>query len=282
MSAMPSSPVWMITGCSSGIGRELARAGLERGFRVALTARDPQRLRDLAAAHPKTALALALDVTDAAQRDDAVAQAERAFGAIDVLVNNAGYGYYAPIEEGDESAVRTMFETNFFGLVALTQRVLPAMRARRSGFVVNVSSVGGVVAHPGSGYYAASKFAVEAVSEALAKEAKHLGIRVLLVEPGPFRTRFLDNSQGVRGVRIADYEESVGVRRRAVYANAGKQAGDPMKAAEAIIAAVQSPSPPLRLLLGAEALRHVRAKIESMTRDIENWEATTLGADFGA
>jgi short-subunit dehydrogenase len=275
-----STPVWMVTGCSSGIGNALARALLERGFRVVLTARDPRTIEPLAAAHRETAVALALDVTDASQRERAVAEAERAFGRIDVLVNNAGYGYYAPIEEGDEAAVRAMFETNFFALVALTQRVLPAMRERRSGFVVNVSSVGGFVAHPGSGFYAASKFAVEAVSEALSKEAKHVGIRVLLVEPGPFRTRFLDNSKGVRGVRIGDYESTVGARRAAVYRTSGSQAGDPERAAAAIVDAVQSPSPPLRLVLGAQALGHIRDKMQSMTRDIDAWEATTLGADF--
>ena len=278
--ASPTTAVWMITGCSSGIGNELARQLLERGLRVVLTARDPRSVRELADAHRDTALALALDVTDIAQVDHAVAEAERAFGAIDVLVNNAGYGYYAPIEEGDDAAVRTMFDTNFFGLVALTQRVLPSMRRRRSGCIVNISSVGGIVAHPGSGFYAATKFAVEAVSEALSKETKPLGIRVLLVEPGPFRTRFLDNSRGDRGVAIADYEQTVGVRRAAVYAGSGKQAGDPARAAAAIIAAVQSPSPPLRLVLGAQALGHIRAKLQSMTQEIDAWEATTLAADF--
>ncbi len=275
-----AAPVWLITGCSSGIGNELARQLLERGLRVVLTARDPRSVRALADAHRDTAVAVALDVTDNAQIGHAVAAAERAFGAIDVLVNNAGYGYYAPIEEGDDAAVRTMFDANFFGLVALTQRVLPSMRRRRSGCIVNLSSVGGIVAHPGSGFYAATKFAVEAVSEALSKETRPLGIRVLLVEPGPFRTRFLDNSQGDRGVGIADYEQTVGVRRTAVYAGAGKQPGDPARAAAAIIAAVQSPSPPLRLVLGAQALGHIRAKLQSMTQEIDAWEATTLAADF--
>jgi NAD(P)-dependent dehydrogenase (short-subunit alcohol dehydrogenase family) len=279
---MPSStaPVWMITGCSSGIGRELAKQALERGFRVVLTARDPASIQDLAAAHPKSAIAVPLDVTDRQQIERAVAQAERTFGAIDVLVNNAGYGYFAPIEEGDEAAVRTMFETNFFAVVALMQRVVPSMRERRSGFIVNVSSVGGVVAHPGSGFYAATKFALEAASEALAKETKPLGIRVLIVEPGPFRTSFLENSRGDRGVRIADYEPTVGVRRSAVAATSGKQSGDPERGAAAIIAAVESPSPPLRLVLGSQALGLIRDKLAQMTRDMDAREKTTLGADF--
>jgi short-subunit dehydrogenase len=278
--AAAATPVWMITGCSSGFGRELARQTLERGFRVVLTARDPATIRALAAAYPDTALALALDVTRKDDIERAVDASRQAFGPIDVLVNNAGYGYYAPVEEGDEAAVRTMFETNFFGLVALTQAILPSMRVRRSGFIVNVSSVGGLVAHPGSGYYAATKFAVEAVSEALSKEVAPLGVRVLLVEPGPFRTRFIDNAQGAPAVRIPDYEPTVGVRRAAVQAASGKQPGDPVRGAAAIIAAVQSPSPPLRLVLGAQALGHVRAKLVTLTQEIDAWEATSVRTDF--
>jgi short-subunit dehydrogenase len=279
-STMPAPPAWFITGCSTGFGRELARQALERGLRVVLTARDPATLQEFAAAYPETTLALALDVTKKTEIERAIRASERAFGAIDVLVNNAGYGYYAPIEEGDETAVRTMFETNFFGLVALTQAVLPSMRTRRSGFIVNISSVGGLVAHPGSGYYAATKFAVEAVSEALSKEVAPLGIKVLLVEPGPFRTRFINNAQGDPNVRIADYAATVGVRRSAVQAASGKQPGDPARGAAAIISAVLSPAPPLRLVLGAQALGHIRAKMKSLSQDIEAWEATSLGSDF--
>jgi len=270
----------MITGCSTGFGRELARQTLERGFRVVLTARDPATLRDLASAHPTTALALALDVTKKADIERVVEESRRAFGPVDVLINNAGYGYYAPIEEGDEAAVRTMFETNFFGLVALTQALLPSMRERRSGFIVNISSVGGLVAHPGSGYYAATKFAVEAISEALSKEVAPLGIKVLLVEPGPFRTHFGNNSRGSPFVRIPDYADTVGARRAAVQAASGKQPGDPARGATAIISAVLSPSPPLRLVLGAQAIAHIRAKMKSLAHDIESWEAVSLGSDF--
>jgi len=172
-----------------------------------------------------------------------------------------------------------MFETNF-GLVALTQALLPSMRARRSGFIVNISSVGGLVAFPGSGYYAASKFAVEGLSEALSKEVGTLGIRVLLVEPGPFRTRFVENSQSAPSVRVPDYADTVGARRIAVQASRGKQPGDPAKAAAAIIAAVQSPSPPLRVVLGAQALGHIRAKLKALTQEIDTWEATTLASDY--
>jgi len=275
-----TTPVWMITGCSTGFGRELARQALERGFRVVLTARDPATLREFTVTYPDTALALALDVTQRAAIERAVLASQKAFGAIDVLINNAGYGYYAPVEEGDEDAVRAMFETNFFGLVALTQALLPSMRARRSGFIVNISSVGGLVAHPGSGYYAATKFAVEAVSEALSKETATLGIKVLLVEPGPFRTRFIDNAQGAPAVRIADYADTVGARRAAVQAASGKQPGDPARGAAAIIAAVLSPSPPLRLVLGAQALGHIRAKMKSLTEEMDAWERASLASDF--
>jgi len=281
-STKPAPPVWLITGCSTGFGRELARQALERGFRVVLTARDPATLQEFAAAYPDTALALALDVTQKTAIEHAIRASERAFGAIDVLVNNAGYGYYAPIEEGDEHAVRAMFETNFFGLVALTQALLPSMRTRRSGFIVNISSVGGLVAHPGSGFYAATKFAVEAVSEALSKEVAPLGIKVLLVEPGPFRTRFVDNAQGAPAVRIADYADTVGARRATVQASSGKQPGDPVRGATAIINAVVSPSPPLRLVLGAQALGHIRAKMKSLAHEIESWEPVSLGSDYPA
>lgn len=274
------TPVWMITGCSTGFGRELARQALERGFRVVLTARDPSTLQEIASAYPDTALARRLDVTRKSEIDRVLAESQRAFGVIDVLVNNAGYGYYAPFEEGDEASVRAMFEANFFGLVKLTQAVVPSMRERRSGFVVNISSVGGLVAHPGSGFYAATKFAVEAVSEALSKEVASLGIKVLLVEPGPFRTRFINNAKGEPGVRIPDYAATVGVRRSAVQAASGKQPGDPARGARAIISAVLSPSPPLRLVLGAQALEHIRAKMKSLSQDIEAWEATSLGSDF--
>ena len=273
-------PAWMITGCSTGFGRELARQLLESGFRVVVTARDPAGIRDLSEAYPETALPLTLDVTKKPEIERAALESERAFGAIDVLVNNAGYGYYAPVEEGDEAAVRRMFETNFFGLVALTKAILPSMRARRSGHIVNISSVGGLVAFPGSGYYAATKFAVEAISEALSKEVAPLGIRVLLVEPGPFRTRFVENSAEDASVRTPDYATTVGARRAAIKAGRGKQPGDPARAAAAIIAAVQSPSPPLRLVLGAQALGHVRAKLDALRQEINAWEETTLAADY--
>ncbi|HYG88999.1 MAG TPA: oxidoreductase [Azospirillum sp.] len=274
------TPVWFITGCSTGFGRDLARLVLERGWRVAATARDPRRIEDLVAAHPDRARALALDVTNPAQVQQAVRDAEQAFGGIDVLVNNAGYGYLSAIEEGEDAEIRAMFETNVFGLAAVTRAVLPGMRARRRGHIVNISSQGGLVGFPGSGYYAATKFAVEGLSEALSKEVAPLGIRVLLVEPGPFRTDWAGRSLKQSPTFIDDYEQTSGERRRQIAGYSGKQPGDPVRAAEAIIAAVQSPNPPLRLLLGRQALDNVRAKLESMAKEIDAWEGTTVGADF--
>ena len=181
-------PVWFITGCSTGFGRELAKLVLERGWRVLATARNPQQIQDLVAGTDGRGLALKLDVTDSAQVIEAVKKAEATFSKIDVLVNNAGFGYMAAVEEGEDEEVRAMFETNFFGLVEMTKAVLPGMRRRRSGHILNISSIGGFVGFPSSGYYNATKFAVEGLSEALAKEVEPLGIKVIIVEPGPFRT----------------------------------------------------------------------------------------------
>ena len=188
MADAPSKPVWFITGCSTGFGRELSLILLKRGYRVVATARDKSKVEDIVAGNPKNGLALALDVDKQGQIDAAVKAAEARFGRIDVLVNNAGYGYLAAVEEGDDADIRAMFETNFFGLAAVTRAVLPIMRAQKSGAIVNISSVGGFIGFPGSGYYAATKFAVEGLSESLSKEVGPLGIKVIIVEPGPFRT----------------------------------------------------------------------------------------------
>ena len=188
-----ATPVWLITGCSTGLGRALAERVIEHGHRVVATARDPKQIQDIVSGNAN-ALGLALDVTNTKQVSDAVAQAERAFGRIDVLVNNAGYGYLAAVEEGEDAEVRAMFETNFFGLVELTKRVLPGMRARGKGHIINITSVGGLIGNPSAGYYNATKFAVEGLSEALAKEVEPLGIRVMLVEPSGFRTDWAGRS----------------------------------------------------------------------------------------
>ncbi|MGA2794863.1 MAG: oxidoreductase [Roseiarcus sp.] len=215
------SPVWFVTGCSTGFGREFVRAALAHGFRVVATARNPKKLDDLIAGHEDKAKALALDVTNADQIKHAVSEAERAFGRIDVLVNNAGYGYLAAVEEGEEKDIRAIFDTNFFGLAAMIRAVLPGMRVRKQGYIVNIASVGGIIGFAGSGYYAATKFAVEGLSESLAQEVEPLGIRVLLVEPGPFRTDWAGRSLIRSPNVIDDYEKSVHKRRQEIARNSG-------------------------------------------------------------
>jgi NAD(P)-dependent dehydrogenase (short-subunit alcohol dehydrogenase family) len=276
------SPVWFVTGCSTGFGREFVRAALAHGFRVVATARDPKKIEDLIVGHEDTARALALDVTNKDQIKHAVGEAERAFGRVDVLVNNAGYGYLAAVEEGEEKDIRVMFDTNFFGLAAMIRAVLPGMRARRHGFIVNIASVGGIVGFAGLGYYAATKFAVEGLSESLAQEVGPLGIHVLLVEPGPFRTDWAGRSLKQSTRFIGDYEESAGKRRRETAGYSGKQAGDPARAAEAVITALQSPTPPRHLVLGRVGFENVENQLRSMIQEVARWKATSLGADYPA
>jgi len=275
-----NAPVWFITGCSTGFGRGLAKLVLERGWRAVVTARNPDTVADFSTANDGRALVLKLDVTDPAQVAAAVKKAESTFGQIDVLVNNAGYGYLSAVEEGEDLEVRAMFEANFFGLAAMTRAVLPGMRQRRRGHIINISSIAGLVGFPGVGYYNATKFAVEGFSEALAKEVAPLGIKVLVVEPGPFRTDWAGRSLKQTGQPIEAYAETAGVRRGAIAGGSGHQAGDPLRAAEAMIQAVESETPPLHLVLGRMALENARAKFDRMGREFDKWEQTTLGADF--
>jgi NAD(P)-dependent dehydrogenase (short-subunit alcohol dehydrogenase family) len=274
------NPVWLITGCSTGFGRELAKLVLERGWRAVVTARDLSTIADLIEGHKDRALALQLDVTDRKQIADVVAQSQNHFGRIDALVNNAGYGYLAAIEEGEDDAVRAMFETNVFGLVDMTKAVLPIMRAQKSGLIVNISSIGGITSFAATGYYHGTKFAVEGISESLAIEVKPLGIDVLVVEPGPFRTNWAGQSMKQSATHIDAYAATAGARRKQSDARSGKQAGDPVRAAQAIIDAALSDTPPLHLLLGKTALELARKKVDSLTHDFDTWEKTTIGADF--
>jgi NAD(P)-dependent dehydrogenase (short-subunit alcohol dehydrogenase family) len=267
-----ASPVWFITGCSTGLGRALATHVLDRGWRAAVTARDPKTVADLVARHGDRAIAVALDVTDPGQVADAVKRAEETFGRIDVLVNNAGYGYLAAIEEGDDAEVRALFDTNVFGVAEVTKAVLPAMRARRSGHVVNISSLGGLAGFGATGYYHATKFAVEGLSESLAAEVAPLGIGVTIVEPGAFRTRWSGPSMKQSPIRIDDYAETAGKRREATLATYGTQPGDPARAAEAIVTVLEAEEPPLRLLLGTAALEVARGKLDALRRDFARWE----------
>jgi NAD(P)-dependent dehydrogenase (short-subunit alcohol dehydrogenase family) len=274
------SPVWFITGCSTGFGKELARLVLDQGWRAVVTARHLDRLTGLASGHEENALAVQLDVTDRAQIALAVRQAEEKFGCIDVLVNNAGYGYLAAMEEGEDEQIRAMFETNFFGLVAMTNAVLPGMRQRRSGHIVNFSSIGGLVSFAATGYYHATKYAVEGLSESLSIELAPLGIKVLIVEPGPFRTDWAGRSLLESETVINDYDSTAGERRRQTHERSGKQQGDPVRAGKAIIDAVGSQNPPLHLLLGKPALEMGYRKLEALKKDFDSWRQTTLGADY--
>jgi NAD(P)-dependent dehydrogenase (short-subunit alcohol dehydrogenase family) len=272
-------PVWFITGCSTGFGRALARYALGRGYRVAATARRPAEIADLAAGAPN-ALALQLDVTKPEEIAASVAAAEAKFGRIDVLVNNAGVGYFGAVEDSEESEIRRMFEINFWGLANMTRAVLPGMRARRSGHIVNISSMGGVRGAPAVGFYNAPKFGLEGLSEALAQETAPLGIKVLIVEPSGFRTDWAGRSANETKTPIADYDSTSGLRMRQIRGYSGNQPGDPERAAAAIVEAVETPDPPLRLLLGKAALAAGRAKVELLRRDFEAWAAVSEGADF--
>jgi NAD(P)-dependent dehydrogenase (short-subunit alcohol dehydrogenase family) len=272
--------VWFITGCSTGFGRELAKQVLDRGYRAVVTARDPAKVEDIAAPHGDRALVLQLDVTDPVEVDAAAKSAEQRFGAIDVLVNNAGIGYFGAVEESDEAEVRRMFEINFFGLSHMTRAVLPGMRKRRKGHIVNISSIGGLRSFPSLAYYHATKYAVEGFSESLALEVAPLGIKVTIVEPSGFRTDWAGRSAAEATNRIADYAPTAGKNRDDIRGYSGKQAGDPARAAAAIIAAVESPNPPLRLLLGKAALRGARGKLDLLKHDFDAWEKTTVAADY--
>jgi NADP-dependent 3-hydroxy acid dehydrogenase YdfG len=273
-------PTWMITGCSTGIGRHLAQAVLEKGWNAAITARDPATIQDFATSFPNQALVLKLDVTSSADIAAAVAAAQQRFGSIDVLVNNAGYGYRAAVEEADAADVQKLFDTNVFGLIAVTKAVLPGMRAHRSGTIVNISSTAGRMAQPGSGYYSASKFAVAGLSQGLRKEVEPLGIKVIIVEPSGFRTDFAGRSLQQSATTIEDYAATAGIRRKEHDKSHGRQAGDPARGAQAIIKAVQSPNPPAHLALGADAVARIRAELQGHLKELEAWAELGESADF--
>jgi NAD(P)-dependent dehydrogenase (short-subunit alcohol dehydrogenase family) len=272
--------VWFITGCSTGFGRELSQLVLSQGYKAVVAARKTEDVKDIVEKYPDTALAVKLDVTKQEEITSSVKEAIEKFGTIDVLVNNAGIGYFGAIEESEEEEVRRMFEINFFGLANMTREVLPIFRKQRSGHVVNVSSIGGFVAFPAVGMYNATKFAVFGYSEALAKETAHLGIKVTVVAPSGFRTDWAGRSANNSKIVIADYEPSAHANKNNIRGYSGNQPGDPARAAKAIVRAVESANPPLRLLLGAAALKNARLKLDELKNDFDTWEETTVGADF--
>jgi len=277
-----SSPVWLITGCSSGFGRALVERVIARGWRVAATARDAAAITGLAGGTEDSVLTLPLDVTRHDQVEAAVQAAMARFGRIDVLVNNAGYGYQSSVEEGVDAEIRAQFEANVFGLFDLTRTVLPHMRNARSGHILNISSVAGFVGFPGSGYYAATKHAVEGWSDALASEVEPLGIKVTCVEPGPFRTDWAGRSLKQTQSRLADYAETAGARLRNTAEKSGTQAGDPVRASDAMIALTLESKPPRHLVLGAWGVEAVEAKLRATLAEIDAWRATSVATDFPA
>lgn len=272
--------VWFITGCSTGFGRLLAEAALERGDRVVATARDESKIIDLTDEYPQTALALTLDVTDKDTILAGVQDAMDTFGRIDVLVNNAGYGLSGAVEEASDDEIEQVIATNVFGLVDMTRAVLPHMRQQRSGHILMLSSIAGLTGGAGLGYYNLTKFAVEGFSEALAAETKHLGLRVTIIEPGPFKTDFLGRSGQVAEKEIEDYKQSAGKMRSYFSTQAGSQKGDPAKAVEAMLQVADLAEPPLHLLLGRNAYDRQSANLDAWHKTIEEWKDVTLGADF--
>ncbi len=273
------SRVWFITGCSTGFGRELAKAVLARGERVVATARKVEEVQDFEESGPELARAVRLDVTDPEEVSGAVDATLDAFGRIDVLVNNAGYGSMGGVEEISAEEIRRQFEVNVFGVLNVTRAVLPHMRERRQGHIINISSVGGFVGVPGFGIYNGTKFAVEGISEALALETEPLGIRITIVEPGAFRTDWAGRSLEA-APEIDDYKETVGQTREYIANENGNQQGNPRLAAEAMISAVEADEPPLRLPLGDDALDQIREKLDSVKQETDAWETTIVETSF--
>ncbi|MEQ8804023.1 oxidoreductase [Haliea sp.] len=278
MPALESS-VWLISGCSTGFGREIALAALEEGALVAVTARNPASVADICERFPEQAIALQLDVGSAEDIAACVAATLARFGRIDALVNNAGYGYVAAIEEGEEDAVRDLFDVNFFGALALTRAVLPVMRRQGSGHIINNSSQAGIMANPGTGYYSASKYALEGLMEALQKEVAPLGIRVTSVQPGAFRTDWSGRSMQRSGTVIDDYRQ-VHERLDMIAAIDGKQPGDPVRAARIFVDLYTMPEPPAQLVLGAGALATYRDKLAQVNAGLDRLETLSTAADY--
>ena len=274
--------VWMITGASRGLGARMAEAALAHGDAVVATARNAADVAKRFGDHPAL-LGVSLDVTDEAQAARAVDAAIARFGRIDVLVNNAGFGLLGAVEEATADEVRKLYETNVFGLLNVTRAVLPSMRARRSGHVLNLSSLGGHQSGPGFGLYCSTKFAVEGINQALHKELAPLGIHVTAVEPGYFRTEFLEgNSLTVSPTLIAGYEGTSGQVRIAARSISLNQPGDPVKLAQAVIRLVESPNPPMRLPLGTDTLQVIRDHIDGLQRETAEWADLAASTDYAA
>ena len=274
------SKVWFVTGCSTGFGRALATELLERGYRVVVTARNTTQVADIVYGKEDRALTIQLDVTNQEEIDAAVQTVMNTWGRIDVLVNNAGIGYFGALEESDEAEIRKMFEINVFGLANMTKAVLPVMRAQRSGHILNISSIGGLTAYPALSFYHATKFAVDGMSESLSKEVAPLGIKVTIICPSGFRTDWAGRSANEAVNTIEDYASTAGANRSNIRGYSGNQPGDPVRAAKAMIQVTETEDPPLRLLLGAAAVKGARRKLDELKKDYDAWEAVSVGADF--
>lgn len=272
---------WLITGCSSGIVAGIAKAVLKSGDQAVVTARNKDKVQGIVEQYPDRAHAVSLDVTDSSSIRNAVKEAEERFGCIDVLVNNAGYGYRSAVEEGEIEAVNTLFQTNLFGPVELIKAVLPGMRAKKSGAILNVTSIAAARSAVGSAYYASSKAALELLTNGLMKELEPLGIKVMVVQPGAFRTRFYDGEslQGTKAV-IGDYEATVGKSRPGNFANAHQQAGDPDKAGEVIVKVVNGDKYPAILTLGKAAVSAVRSALEEKIAELDQWAELSAQTDY--
>lgn len=274
--------VWFVTGAANGLGRAIAQAALAAGDRVVATDIELAGAQALADAYPDRALAVPLDVTDPEAAHAAFAAAVARFGRVDVVVNNAGYGHVGAVEELTDTELREQLDVNLFGVINVTRSALPILRRQRSGHFVQMSSLNGVEGLVGGGYYAASKFGIEGLSESLADEVAHLGIKVTILEPGPHRTRFANEKSARWSEPIADYEASVGQMRRTFAELDGNQPGDPVRAAQAVVTAVYSDEPPLRLPLGTMALANIRAKLTARLAELEAWTELSSSSDFPA
>lgn len=272
--------VWLITGSSTGLGRALAQAVLERGYHLVATARQPEQLKELSDRYPDRVTTIALDVTNAQSIQQAVEAALNAYNRIDVLVNNAGYGTVGAIEEVNDDDIRRQFDTNLFGAINVTRAILPTLREQRSGHILNISSANGISAFAGVGIYSATKFALEAISEALAQEVKPLGIKVTIIEPGSSRTNFSSRALSTLSHQINDYAQTSGKIVQRLQERDGKQPNDPVKAAAAMIQVVESDNPPLRLALGKDSVNLITQKLESMKAELEAWKDVSMNTAF--
>ena len=281
MSDMKKTPyIWLISGCSSGFGREIALQALSAGDFVGVSSRNIKDVEDICKEYPKTAFPIKLDVTNKDEIQESIQTVNKVFGGLDVLVNNAGYGYLAAIEEGENEEVRKLFETNFFGALELTKAALPGMRAQRFGRIINNSSQAGIMANPGTGYYSSSKYALEGLMEALDKELRPLNIAVTSVQPGAFRTDWSGRSMKRTKIEIDDYKYHVKERIDMIAQIDGKQPGDPFRAAKIIFELSRNPNPPDKLLLGGGVLNTYREKLSVLRKQIDDHEKITLSADF--